>query len=285
LTISQALHSATQQLEQAGVNSPKTDAEWLLVYALGSSQTVPSRAVLLESNRQLTAAQQERYHAWLARRVGREPLQWILGNTEFYGLELQTQRGVLIPRPETERLVELALERLPTTGRVVDVGCGTGAIALAIKAQRPNLELWATDLNPKAVALSRENAQRLGLEIHVQQTSLLAGLAGKFAAIVSNPPYLPNSDHLEPEVQLEPKEALFSGQDGLDLARELLRVAPNFLLPHGWLMLELDPRNAPVLQHEMQGWEVQLESDWSGRARFLLAKHQSQTENQVMAMQ
>jgi release factor glutamine methyltransferase len=268
LTIFQALHGATVQLEAAGVNSPKSDAEWLLVYTLGSS-----RMVLLESERQLFPAQLERYHTWVARRVAREPLQWILGNSEFYGLELQMQRGVLIPRPETERLVELALERLPATGRVVDVGCGTGAIALAIKAQRPKLEVWATDVNPKAVALTQANAQALGLEVVVRQTSLLDGLQGKFAAIVSNPPYLPASDHLEPEVQLEPKEALFSGQDGLTLARELLQVAPDFLLPHGWLMLELDPRNAPVLQRQMQGWDVHLGADLSGRERFLLAQY------------
>jgi release factor glutamine methyltransferase len=271
LTVSQALHSATLQLETAGVTSPKSDAEWLLVYTLGMT-----RAVLLEPERPLMPDEQGRYRAWVARRAAREPLQWILGNTEFYGLELQTRRGVLIPRPETERLVELALERLPKTGRVVDVGCGTGAIALAIKAQRPKLELWATDLNPQAVALTRDNVQRLGLEVHVRQTSLLEGLEGKFAAIVSNPPYLPNTDQLEPEVQLEPKEALFSGQDGLELARELLRIAPEFLLPNGWLMLELDPRNAPVLQREMRGWDVRLESDLSGRERFLLGQYKTQ---------
>jgi release factor glutamine methyltransferase len=271
LTVSQALHSATLQLETAGVTSPKSDAEWLLVYTLGTT-----RAVLLEPERPLMPDEQGRYRAWVARRAAREPLQWILGNTEFYGLELQTRRGVLIPRPETERLVELALERLPKTGRVVDVGCGTGAIALAIKAQRPKLELWATDLNPQAVALTRDNVQRLGLEVHVRQTSLLEGLEGKFAAIVSNPPYLPNTDQLEPEVQLEPKEALFSGQDGLELARELLRIAPEFLLPNGWLMLELDPRNAPVLQREMRGWDVRLESDLSGRERFLLGQYKTQ---------
>jgi release factor glutamine methyltransferase len=267
LTISQALQSATQQLEAAGVTSPKSDAEWLLVFVLGVG-----RMVLLESERQLAPDELERYRRWVARRMAREPLQWILGNTEFYGLELHTRRGVLIPRPETERLVELALERLPTTGRVVDVGCGTGAIALAIKAQRPKLEVWATDLNPQAVALTRENAQALGLEVAVRQTSLLDGLGGKFAAIVSNPPYLPDGDHLEPEVQLEPPEALFSGQDGLALARALVQVAPDFLLPHGWLMLELDPRNAPVLQREMHGWDVHLGTDLSGRERFLLAQ-------------
>lgn len=266
MNLAQALRDATAQLKNAGVSSPQADAEWLLVYALGAT-----RAVLLEPNRNLTQAELEHYQTWVGRRVGREPLQWILGNTEFYGLELETKRGVLIPRPETERLVELALECLPRTGRVVDVGCGTGAIALAIKANRPDLEVWATDINPLAVAQTQQNAQCLGLQLRVRQTALLVGLEGRFDAIISNPPYLPNTDTLEPEVQQEPPEALFSGQDGLGLARELLQLAPNYLVPNGWLMLELDPRNVAVLQQEMQGWYSSLAVDLTGRTRFLIA--------------
>jgi release factor glutamine methyltransferase len=267
LRLHTALHSAIAQLEAAGIGSPKSDAEWLLVSALNASRTV-----LLERNRQLTPSQLERFQTWVGRRAAREPLQWILGDTEFYGLRLMVQAGVLIPRPETERLVELALERLPPTGRVLDVGCGSGAIGLALKAERPELEVWASDINPAAVALTRHNAQSLGLEIFVRQTSLLSGFEGKFTAIVSNPPYLPDHDPLEPEVQLEPKEALFSGTDGLDMARALVRIAPACLLLGGWLMLELDPRNAPVLAQEMLGWQTELAADLSGRRRFILAQ-------------
>jgi release factor glutamine methyltransferase len=267
LKLHTALHNAIAQLEAAGIRSPQSDAQWLLVSALNAT-----RAVLLEPNRQLDPRELECFQAWVGRRVAREPLQWILGDTEFYGLRLHVQAGVLIPRPETERLVELALERLPQSGRVVDVGCGSGAIGLALKAERPQLEVWATDINPTAVALTRHNAQTLGLEIRVLQTSLLSGLEGKFSAIISNPPYLPNNDPLEPEVQLEPSEALFSGADGLDLARALVQAAPDWLVPNGWLMLELDPRNAPVLARQMQGWRTELASDLSGRERFVLAQ-------------
>ncbi|MFN3266659.1 MAG: peptide chain release factor N(5)-glutamine methyltransferase [Deinococcales bacterium] len=267
----EALRAATDALQQAGIPSPKADAEWLLVCALGAT-----RAVLLESNRVLTQAQLKRYQAWVARRAAREPLQWILGSSEFYGLELELERGVLIPRPETERLVELALERLPKFGRIVDVGCGSGAIALALKAERPALEVWATDINPLAVALTLRNARRLGLTLQVRQTSLLDGLEGDFAAIISNPPYLPSGDPLEPEVQQEPPEALFGGNDGLDLARLLVRCATNNLLPQAWLMLELDPRNVAILQQEMQQgaqqWHSSLAADLAGRTRFLFAQ-------------
>jgi release factor glutamine methyltransferase len=267
MTLQAALHNAIQELQAAQISSPKADAEWLLIHTLGATRTV-----LLETSRVLTPAQLLEYQNLVKRRAAREPLQWILGDTEFYGLVLTVQPGVLIPRPETEHLVELALERLPHTGRVVDVGCGSGAIGLALKHQRPNLEVWATDLNPAAVALTKHNAQQLGLALFVRHTSLLDGLEGQFCGIVANLPYLPTDDWLEPEVQLEPREALFSGTDGLDLARWLVQLAPQYLLPKGWLMLELDPRNAPVLQHEMQGWQTWLVADLTGRERFLLAQ-------------
>ncbi len=268
LTIAEVVTQATARLEVAKVSSPRVDAEWLLVFALGAT-----RAVLLESHRLLNQTELELYQSWVQRRVAREPLQWIIGTTEFYGLELLVQPGVLIPRPETERLVELALERLGDSGRVVDIGCGSGAIAVALKKERPLLEMWATDINPVAIALTTKNAKRLNLKLHTLQTSLLNGLRGKFTVIVANLPYLPETDELEPEVQLEPPEALFSGVDGLSLARELVVTAPNYLNKSGFLLLELDPRNAPILQAEMQisGWRAFLEADLIGRKRFVIA--------------
>ena len=268
----QALQQAARQLEAAQISSPHSDAEWLLVLALGST-----RAVLLEPNREFSQTELERYQSWVARRAAREPLQWIVGSTEFYGLELIVRPGVLIPRPETERLVELTLERLGQSGRVVDIGCGSGAIALALKFERPALEVWATDISPDAIELTLENAKRLNLSIHAVQTSLLTGLIGKFTMIVANLPYLPQTDMLEPEVQLEPRAALFSGVDGLDLARELVKGAPDYLTQTGFLLLELDPRNAPMLQAEMlqTGWSAWLEADLSGRKRFIVAQRSS----------
>ncbi len=230
------------------------------------------------SEQALTQAQLEQLEAFVVRREAREPLQWIIGFTEFYGLKIETSVGVLIPRPETERLVELVLERLADkTAKVVDIGTGTGVIALALKAERPNLEMLATDINQTALELTCKNARNLNLEIETIQTSILDGIDRMFDAIVSNPPYLPTSDDgmLDVEVQLEPKEALFSGKDGLSLAREIVIAAREKLKFGGLLAFELDPRNAHVLATELTPdfWQdVRLEADLVGRERFVLAR-------------
>jgi release factor glutamine methyltransferase len=278
MTVGQKLEELIARFTRAGIPSPKVDAEWLLEDTLGWSRT---RRVL-EAEIVLSPRNLEQIEALAIRREAREPLQWILGSTEFYGLKIHVRAGVLIPRPETERLVELSLERLrvmPGTPRVLDLGCGTGAIALCIKAEQPRAKVMASDINPEAVKLTLENASRLNLEIEVIETSLFEGIEGRFDLIVSNPPYLPELDleDLEPEVQREPANALFSGQDGLDLTRALVRMARERLGPSGWLLLELDPRNAPVMRQELEdaGWRARLESDLAGRERFIVARRKS----------
>jgi release factor glutamine methyltransferase len=278
VTVQQKLEEMIARFTRAGIPNPKTDAEWLLEDTLGWSRT---RRVL-EAEFSLSAQQLEHLESWALRREAREPLQWILGSSEFYGLNLRVRAGVLIPRPETERLVELVLERLrvmPGTPRVLDLGCGTGAIALCIKAEQPRANVLASDINPEAVKLTLENVTRLNLEIEVRETSLFDGIEGQFDLIVSNPPYLPELDAaiLEPEVQREPASALFSGTDGLDLARVLVRTARERLGPSGWLLLELDPRNAPTMRQELEdaGWRAKLEADLAGRERFIVARIKS----------
>jgi release factor glutamine methyltransferase len=278
MTVGQKLEELIARFTRAGIASPKVDAEWLLEDTLGWSRT---RRVL-EAEIVLSPNKLEVIESLAVRREAREPLQWILGSSEFYGLNLHVRAGVLIPRPETERLVELALERLrvmPGTPRVLDLGCGTGAIALCIKAEQPRANVLASDINPEAVKLTLENATRLNLEIEVRETSLFDGIEGRFDLIVSNPPYLPELDveHLEPEVQREPANALFSGQDGLDLARAIVRMARERLGPNGWLLLELDQRNAPTMRQELEdsGWRARLESDLAGRERFVVARRKT----------
>jgi release factor glutamine methyltransferase len=274
MTVKEALYNTKKRFTQVGIPSPESDAQWLLEVVMGLNRS----GLILERETELTKTQLERLEAFVVRRETREPLQWILGFTEFYGLTIKTRVGVLIPRPETERLVELVLERVPKApAKVVDIGTGTGAIALALKAERPNLEITATDINSLALELTRRNAQNLRLEILTVQTSILNGLETVFDVIVSNPPYLPVSDAetLELEVQLEPQEALFSGNDGLDLAREIVVTAQKKLKAGGLLALELDPRNAFILAAELEesGWQgVLLESDLAGRERFVLAR-------------
>jgi release factor glutamine methyltransferase len=275
MTVGQKLEELIARFTRAGIASPKVDAEWLIEDTLGWSRM---RRVL-EAEIVLSPKKLEVIESLAVRREAREPLQWILGSTEFYGLKIHVRSGVLIPRPETERLVELALERLrvmPGSPRVLDLGCGTGAIALCIKAEQPRANVLASDINPEAVKLTLENATRLNLEIEVRETSLFDGIEGWFDLIVSNPPYLPELDaeHLEPEVQREPTSALFSGHDGLDLARALVRIARERLGPSGWLLLELDSRNAPTMRQELEddGWRAKLEADLAGRERFIVAR-------------
>ena len=278
MRVRQKLEELIARFTRAGIPNPKVDAEWLLEDTLGWSRT---RRVL-EAEFLLKPKNLEQLESWALRRESREPLQWILGSTEFYGLNIHVRSGVLIPRPETERLVELALGRLrvmPGSPRVLDLGCGTGAIALCIKSELPRARVLASDINPEAVQLALENASRLGLEIEVIETNLFDGIEGRFDLIVSNPPYLPEFDAatLEPEVRREPANALFSGHDGLDLARMLVRTARERLGLNGWLLLELDPRNAPVMRQELEdfGWRARLEADLAGRERFVVARLRS----------
>lgn len=269
------LKSITQRLEAAGVPSPSADATWLVAHVARLSPAALRFALPLEPT------QLSRLEGLVRRREAREPLQWILGTTQFYDLELIVRPGVLIPRPETERLLEIVLQELSTDlstapRRVVDIGCGSGALALSIKQRFPQLEVWATDVSADAVRLSKDNAAALNLELVIRQTSLLDGIAGQFDAIISNPPYLPISDAttLEPEVRLEPSAALYSGADGLQLARQIAQLSTTRLSACGLLALELDPRNAPAMRDHLEilGFAARLEADLSGRQRFVIGR-------------
>jgi len=274
-TVLELLKSITQRLEAAGVPSPSADATWLVAHVARSSPAALRFAAPLEAGQLVTL------EGLVKRRELREPLQWILGTTQFYDLELIVRAGVLIPRPETERLLEIVLQELSTDlstapRRVVDIGCGSGALALSIKQRFPQLEVWATDVSADAVRLSKDNAAALSLELVIRQTSLLNGIAGQFDAIISNPPYLPISDAItaQPEVRLEPSAALYSGADGLQLARQIAQLSTTRLSACGLLALELDIRNAPAMRDHLEilGFAARLEADLSGRQRFVIGR-------------
>ena len=269
------LKTITQRLETAGVPSPAADAAWLVAHVTRSSPAALRFLSPLESAQLITL------EGLVKRRMAREPLQWILGTAQFYDLELIARKGVLIPRPETERLLEIVLQELSTglsttPQRVVDIGCGSGALALSVKQRFLQLEVWATDISAEAVELTRDNAAALGLELQIRQTSLLDGIEGQFAAIISNPPYLPEGDanDLEPEVRLEPSVALYSGDDGLELARQIAQLSTARLTACGLLALELDPRNAPTMRDHLErlGFTARLEADLSGQQRFVIGR-------------
>jgi release factor glutamine methyltransferase len=267
------LTAAVQTLRAAGVPSPEHDARALILHGLG----LPPTAFLLRGPEEVGELDAARLAALIAQRVDRVPLQHLLGTVEWGGVQLRVDRRALIPRPETEWLLSLALAELKavTVPRVVDVGTGTGALALGVKRARPEATVVAGDLSREAVALARENAALNALDVTFVESDLLAALPGPFDLILANLPYLPEGDraHAEPEVRHDPELALYSGLDGLTLARRLIPQARAALADGGVLWLELDPRNAPAFTAELraQDWDAALHADLTGRERFVRA--------------
>ena len=219
-SIRDAAGRATTTLAEAGCDSPRLDAELLLAEALGCDRA----ELVLRADSPVPVDALECFERLVARRAAREPVAYILGRKEFRRITLSVDRRALIPRPETELLVEVGVS-LPPSARVVDVGTGTGAVALALKDERPDLSVVAVDIDSDALDLARENATRLGLEVSFVQADLLDG--DVYDAVLANLPYLAAADELPPEIaQYDPRRALFGGAHGLDLIRRLIpRVA------------------------------------------------------------
>lgn len=224
--------------------SPRADADVLLCHLLGCRRSY----LMTWPERELDAAQQATLQTWLARRLNGEPIAHLVGEREFWSLPLKVSPATLIPRPDTEVLVEQALTRIPQGPcAVLDLGTGTGAIALALKSERPEIDVWAVDRMADAAALARENSAALGLPIEVRDGSWFEPLGEpdrdntpRFAVIVSNPPYIDGADpHLEQgDVRFEPRSALVAGDAGLADIRHIVAHAPAYLLADGWLLLE-----------------------------------------------
>jgi len=249
--LAQALHEATEALQAAGIEDARLEAEVLLRHTLHLDRA-HLYARLQEA---LSPADQAAFHSLLARRLAREPTAYIVGQREFYGLDLETTPAALIPRPETELLVEEALARARRFERplIVDVGTGNGAIAVALAVHLPQAVLVAIDLSREALALAVRNARRHGAEgrIIFLQADLLAPLAQPADLIVANLPYVSSGDWeaLPPEIrEHEPRAALDGGPDGLREIERLLGQAPSCLRPGGSLLVELGPlQAAPAL--------------------------------------
>ena len=238
-TLRELLATAVRDLAEVS-DSPRLDAELLLAAALDRPRSYlhawPERVPEPEQN--------SRFTAWLERRRTGEPAAYILGRREFWSLELDVTPDTLIPRPETELLVELALGHLPADRSldVADLGAGSGAIALALAVERPMARIVATDRSPAALAIARGNARRLAIgNVEFRQGDWCAPLAGeRFDLIASNPPYVAAADPRwrEGELRFEPPAALVSGADGLDALRAIILQVPDHLKPGGWLLLE-----------------------------------------------
>jgi release factor glutamine methyltransferase len=220
-SVRDALDSAVIALTAAGCDTPRLDAELLLAAAMDTGRA----AILADPGRALEPVAARRFQEYAARRREREPVAYILGRKGFRSIELAVDPRVLIPRPETEHLVEAVLG-LRAGSRICDVGTGSGAIALALAAERPDLEVVATDSSADALAVAEANAARLGLTVELRHGDLLAEVSGPLDAIVSNPPYVEDAAELAPEiVRYEPALALRAGPGGLDVIRRLLPAA------------------------------------------------------------
>ena len=272
MTLAEVLRGATEYLAARGVESPRLDSERLLARALGLTRM----ELYTQHDRPLTEAERAGARALVQRRGRREPLAYVLGDWDFRRLTLATDARALVPRPESEILVErcLALLEGVVAPRVVDVGTGTGAIALALKDERPDARVTATDISADALALARENAVRTGLEVEFVETDLLAGLGGPFELVVSNPPYVLAGElpGLEPEVRdWEPELAL------VDAGQTSALAAAATAILDGWLVLEVHERLAAdtaALLARLGYTGARIELDLAGRERIVEARWQ-----------
>lgn len=235
-TVAEAMRAAAARLP---ADEARSDAELLLAHALGQPRTW----LYTHARDGLPEASLQAFEALVDRRAGGEPVAQITGRRGFWTLDLEVTADTLIPRPETERLVELALARLPadTPMRVLDLGTGTGAIALAIAAERPLASITAVDASVAALAVAGRNAAATGLAVRFLHGDWFEPVAGEaFALVASNPPYIADGDfHLDQgDLRFEPRSALASGSDGLDAIRRIVAQAPSHLLPGGWLLIE-----------------------------------------------
>lgn len=222
-----------------GIENARLEAEWLLCAATGLNRV----GLYLNFDKPLNDEELASYRTMVARRGRREPLQHILGSQEFCGLEFEVTPDVLIPRHDTETLVDEALARMPEAASVLDVGTGSGCIAVSLAKRLPMAAITAIDISGSALTVARRNAERNGVAIEFLQGSLCEPVAGQnFELIVSNPPYIPSRDieSLEPEVRdFDPRGALDGGTDGLDIYRALIPSALACLSPCGWLLVEI----------------------------------------------
>jgi len=261
VTIGEVLRAAAEYLERKGVDAPRLDAERLLAHALGMTRL----ELYTQHDRPLSDAERGAARALVERRGRREPLAYVLGEWGFRSLTLRTDARALVPRPETELLVDRALALVADVEepRVVDVGTGSGAIALSIKHARPDASVVATDNSADALALARENADRLGLQVDFLEAHLLDGVEGPFDLVVSNPPYVLPDEELQPELEYEPRSALIDdGQTAalIDAARRVL---------DGWLVLEVHEQRAAEVAAACSGSVLR---DLAGRDRIVEAR-------------
>lgn len=260
-TVQRILEWTTGFLRQKGIESPRLEAELLLAHA----RNCPRIRLYTDFNTPLSDAQRSTMRELVTRRSKREPIAYLVGHREFYGRSFEVTPAVLIPRPETETLIDVCLELIPSNQplHLLEVGVGSGCISVTLARQRPAIQVTATDISSEALQIAARNAakhdaaDRITL-IHgdTLQPLLHSNSSSRFDGLISNPPYVCDHERgqLQPEVDLhEPPAALYAGPDGLDVVRSILRQAPELLNPNAFIVLELDPQQCStvctLLQH------------------------------------
>jgi len=277
-TVLEVLKGTAEYFTKHGVESARLNAELLLAHVLGKKRI----DLYMEFDRPLGEIELAPMRERIRKRAAGYPLQYLIGTTEFFGREFKVDERALIPRPETERLLELLLadKSALEKERILDVGTGTGIIALTLAAELPEAEIHAVDLSPDALALATENAASLGLTERVTffQSDLLESAKGPYGAIIANLPYVPLDDEptLQRELRHEPRAALFSGPDGTDAIIRLIDQSRAQLKPGGLLVLEIGLGQAEKLVAHFQQAAynpVRVEPDYNGVPRFLFATY------------
>jgi len=269
-----ALATAIAHLTSSNVPSPRLNAELLLMFVLNCDRAY----LFAHPERELTTDESARYNTALAERSRGVPAQYITAHQEFWGMDLIVTPAVLIPRPETEHLIETVLILQGPKDRIVDVGTGSGAIALALAKELPQAEIHATDISAAAIEVARANAARHQFESRIQfhQTDLLDGLTPPFDIVVSNPPYVGESeeDHVQLEVRkFEPRSAVFAGPIGTEVIARLIPQAQARLRPGGWLLLEVSGTIIDPVRDLLFGWnEVEVTLDLQSIPRVVRAR-------------
>jgi release factor glutamine methyltransferase len=277
VTLHEALHCAIERLQSAAVGSPRMNAELLLMFVLDCDRSY----LYAHPERGLTPEESSRYDAALAERIRGVPSQYIIGHQEFWGMDFIVTPAVLIPRPETEHLIEavLPLARGMANPRIVDVGTGSGCIAVALAKELPRAQIVATDISSAALEIARANAARHNVQdrISFREADLLEGLPSEaFDFVVSNPPYVGESE--EEQVQLEvrkyePRNAVFAGETGLEIIHRLVPETLKVLCPGRWLVMEISGSIVDGVTGLLNGWhDVRITNDLQGIPRIASAR-------------
>jgi len=225
MTIQEWLFKATKQLSERGSSSPRLDALLILEESLEQSRA----NILSNSKSELTKTNELKIESLLDRRLEGQPMAYILGYKEFYGIKFRVTPDVLVPRPETESLVEYALKNIPNKGNVLEIGTGSGCIAISLALNRSDINLLATDVSATALKIAKANAKTLDAKIEFRQADLFEGISEHFDVILANLPYVPENARRPIELNFEPSISLFGGSDGLDYYQRFLKHLPDYI--------------------------------------------------------